>query len=123
MRSPARNWTTRKASGVASIFTYGSFADVLAPRRSGGGDRLDKPSTVQIETFDNFSYELRIGKLTGENYPVLVSVKARAAEGANRRCRRKTGRQSQSSTRNFKQSKSNSPTSSPRNKNFPPVPI
>jgi hypothetical protein len=37
---------------------------------------LDKPSTVHIETFDNFSYELRIGKLTGENYPALVSVKA-----------------------------------------------
>jgi hypothetical protein len=37
---------------------------------------LDKPSTVRIETFDNFVYELRIGKLIGENYPVLVSVKA-----------------------------------------------
>ena len=32
---------------------------------------------IQVhETFDNFVYELRIGKLMGENYPVLVSVKA-----------------------------------------------
>jgi len=30
---------------------------------------------VRIDTFDNFTYELRIGKLMGENYPVLVSVK------------------------------------------------
>lgn len=64
-----------KASGVASIFTYGSFADVLAPDAPVAESGLDKPSTVRIETFDNFVYELRIGKLTGENYPVLVSAK------------------------------------------------
>ena len=29
-----------------------------------------------IETFDGFVYELQIGKLMGENYPVLVSVNA-----------------------------------------------
>src|SRR6185436_9393016 len=52
------------------------FADVLSPDAPAGETGLDKPSTVRIETFDNFSYELRIGKLTGENYPVLVSVKA-----------------------------------------------
>jgi len=49
---------------------------VLAPDAAVAETGLDKPSTVRIETFDNFTYELRIGKLTGENYPVLVSVKA-----------------------------------------------
>jgi hypothetical protein len=31
---------------------------------------------VTIETFDNFKYVLKIGKLNGENYPVMVSVSA-----------------------------------------------
>lgn len=72
---PGEELDNAKASGVASIFTYGSFADVLSPDAPATETGLDKPSTVRIETFDNFSYELRIGKLTGENYPVLVSVK------------------------------------------------
>jgi Domain of unknown function (DUF4340) len=73
---PGEELDNAKASGVASIFTYGGFADVLSPDVPVTETGLDKPSTVRIETFDNFSYELRIGKLMGENYPVLVSVKA-----------------------------------------------
>src|SRR5205823_4779309 len=73
---PGEELDNAKASGVASIFTYGGFADVLSPDAPVAETGLDKSSTVRIETFDNFSYELRIGKLMGENYPVLVSVKA-----------------------------------------------
>ena len=73
---PGEELDNAKASGVASIFTYGGFADVLAPDAPVAETGLDKASTVRIDTFDNFSYELRIGKLMGENYPVLVSVKA-----------------------------------------------
>ena len=72
---PAEELDNTKASGVASIFTYGSFVDVLAPDAPVAETGLDKPSTIRIETFDNFSYELRVGKLMAENYPVLVSVK------------------------------------------------
>ena len=72
---PGEELDNAKASGVASIFAYGSFVDVLAPDAPVAETGLDKPSTVRIETFDNFSYELRVGKLMGENYPVLVSVK------------------------------------------------
>jgi hypothetical protein len=72
---PGDELDNAKAAGVASIFTYGSFADVLAPDAPVAETGLDKPSTVRIETFDNFIYELKVGKLTGENYPVLVSVK------------------------------------------------
>jgi hypothetical protein len=63
-----------KAAGAASAFVYGSFADVLAPDAPVTETGLDKPSTVRIETFDNVIYELKIGKLMGENYPVLISV-------------------------------------------------
>ena len=92
---PGEELDNAKAAGVASIFTYGSFADVLPSDAPVAETGLDKPSTVHIETFDNFSYELRIGKLTGENYPVLVSVKAELPKERTPRCRRKTGRQDQ----------------------------
>ena len=71
---PGEELDNAKASAVASMFSYGSFADVLTPDAPVTETGLDKPSTVHLETFDNFVYELKIGKLTGENYPVLVSV-------------------------------------------------
>ena len=49
---------------------------MLAPDAKPAETGLDKPSTATIETFDNFVYTLRIGKLMEENYPVLVSVTA-----------------------------------------------
>ena len=65
-----------KAAGVATLFTSASFTDVLPPDAPVEDTGLDKPSTVRIETFDNFVYNLQIGKLMGENYPILVSVNA-----------------------------------------------
>ncbi len=73
---PGEELDTSKAAGVATIFNYGSFVDVLPPDAPGADTGLDKPAIVKIDTFDGFTYELRIGKLNGENYPVLVSVKA-----------------------------------------------
>ncbi len=52
------------------------FTDVLAPDAPTSETGLDQSSIVNAQTFDGFAYELRIGKLMGENYPVLVSVKA-----------------------------------------------
>ncbi len=73
---PGEELDNAKATGAASMFTAASLADVLPPDAPVTDTGLDKPSTIRIETFDNFVYELRIGKLMGENYPVLVSVKA-----------------------------------------------
>ena len=77
---PGEELDNTKAAGVASIFTYGSFVDVLPADAPMAETGLDKPSTVHIETFDGFSYDLRIGKLKDENYPVLVSVKGELAK-------------------------------------------
>jgi Domain of unknown function (DUF4340) len=65
-----------KVSSLGTLFSFASFNDVLAPDAKPEETGLDKPSTVTIETFDNFKYVLRIGKLNGENYPVMVSVSA-----------------------------------------------
>lgn len=67
-------------STVATAFANLPFGDVLAPDAPPAETGLDKPSTVRIETFDNFVYEVRIGKLTGENYPVMTSVSAELAK-------------------------------------------
>jgi hypothetical protein len=37
---------------------------------------LDKPEVLTIRTFDRFAYTLKIGKLSGDNYPLAVSVTA-----------------------------------------------
>lgn len=73
---PGEDLDNSKASAVASLFMSPSFTDVLPPDAPVSETGLDKPSTVKIETFDGFSYEFRIGKLNGENYPMLVSVRA-----------------------------------------------
>ena len=73
---PGEDMDAGKVSSVASHLSAANFADVLPPDAPAPETGLDKPSTVRVDTFDNFVYEWRIGKLTGENYPVLVSVKA-----------------------------------------------
>jgi len=65
-----------KASSLAGLFTNPSFTDVLDPKAPPAERGFDKPSTARIETFDNFVYEVRIGKLMGESYPVLIAVTA-----------------------------------------------
>jgi hypothetical protein len=73
---PGEELDSAKVSGLATLFSGATFADVLGPAAPPAETGLDKPSTATIETFDNFVYTLRIGKLVGENYPVLVSVTA-----------------------------------------------
>jgi hypothetical protein len=65
-----------KVSSLGTLFSFASFNDVLAPDAKPEETGLDKPSTATIETFDNFKYVLKIGKLNGENYPVTLTVSA-----------------------------------------------
>jgi hypothetical protein len=65
--------TTKIASAV-NLLTGAAFADVLAPDAPPAETGLDHPATATIETFDNFTYVFRLGKLMGENYPLLVLV-------------------------------------------------
>jgi len=73
---PGEELDNAKASSLANFLASPSFADVLDPNAAPAETGLDKPSVATIETFDGFIYEVRIGKPMGENYPVLVSVKA-----------------------------------------------
>ena len=59
---------------LATVLASPSFADVLPPDAKPDEHGLDKPETLTIQTFNGFSYTLKIGKAEGSNYPVRVSV-------------------------------------------------
>ncbi len=65
-----------KASGAGSALSYPSFTDVAVdakPESTG----LDKGITAQLETWDGFSYTVKIGDKTGEdNYYLTVAISA-----------------------------------------------
>jgi hypothetical protein len=67
---------TNKASSLTSALNFPSFVDVAtdaAPDKTG----LDQPLTVTIETFDHFTYTLKIGHKTPENdYNLKAAVTA-----------------------------------------------
>ena len=65
-----------KNFSLGSIFSSPSFDDVLAATAKPEETGLDKPTVAKIETFDGFTYELKIGKPSGKDTPVAVSVTA-----------------------------------------------
>jgi hypothetical protein len=72
---PGEQLDTAKTSGLASPLGSMSFADVAVgakPETLG----LDKPAVIAIETFDNFSYTLKLGQKTNDNYPLTLAVAA-----------------------------------------------
>lgn len=69
---PDETLDASKVTSLASQLAGLAFSDVLAPDATG----LDKPAVLTIETFDGFSYTLKIGKLSEESYPVLITVAA-----------------------------------------------
>jgi hypothetical protein len=68
-----------KTGPVGTAFTSPSFVDVLAPDAKPEDTGLDKPAVATFETFDGFTYTLKIGKATGENYPLTVEIAAMLA--------------------------------------------
>jgi len=69
-----------KVSQVANAFSFGAFSDVLNPDAKPADTGLDSPTVITIETFDHFTYVLKVGKVNGENRPVTVSVSAQLAK-------------------------------------------
>jgi len=68
---PGEQLDTSKASGVANPFSSASFVDV---RTNAPSEVMDK--SIVVDTFDNFSYAVKVGQKTNDNYPVAMSVSA-----------------------------------------------
>jgi hypothetical protein len=70
------NLDTGKASGAGYALSSPSFNDVIVdpkPEETG----LDKPTVAKLETFDGFTYTVKLGKpMKEENYPLQVAVEA-----------------------------------------------
>jgi hypothetical protein len=73
---PGEELDKNKTSSFGSIFSSASFSDVLAPDAKPADTGLDKPTVATIETSDHFIYSVKIGKLTGESYPITLEVRA-----------------------------------------------
>lgn len=73
---PDEKVDANKNFSLGSIFSSPNFDDVLAPTAKPEETGLDKPTVAKIETFDGFTYELKVGKPNGKDTPVTVSVTA-----------------------------------------------
>jgi hypothetical protein len=74
------NLDTGKASGAGYALSSPSFNDVVVdpkPEETG----LDKPIVAKLETFDGFTYNVKLGKpMKEENYPLQVAVEGNFAK-------------------------------------------
>jgi len=70
---PTEQLDSSKTSGVANQLSSPTFNDVAAGMKPEG---LEKPTVATVETFDNFSYTLKVGQKTNEICTLAISVAA-----------------------------------------------
>ncbi len=68
---PTEQFDTNKVSGVANSLSAPSFVDVAIDAKSA-----EKPTLATLETFDGFTYSLKIVKASEENYSLNLAVSA-----------------------------------------------
>ena len=69
-----------KVSLLSGVFANASFSDVLNPDAKPADTGLDNPTVITFDTFDRFTYLLKVGKAIGDNQPVAVEVAAQLAK-------------------------------------------
>ena len=67
---------SNKLNGLTGPLASLSFDDVMAPSTKPSETGLDKPTVLAVDTFDDFSYTVKIGSKTSESYPITVTVSA-----------------------------------------------
>lgn len=65
-----------KASSLNYTLSSPDFNDVFPPDTPPESLGLDKPTVIKLETFDNFSYTIRVGTKTNDALPITVAVTA-----------------------------------------------
>src|ERR1035437_1481984 len=73
---PEEKLDSSKTSSFSYALNSPSFNDVLPADTKPEQAGLDKPTVVTIDTFDNFTYTLKVGQKTYDNLPILVTVTA-----------------------------------------------
>jgi hypothetical protein len=72
---PTEQLDTSKTSSVGTALNSPSFTDVVTSTNADLG--LDKPTTVSLDTFDDFSYTLKVGRKTNDTYTLAMTVSAK----------------------------------------------
>lgn len=72
---PEENVDSSKISGVTSPFSSPSFNDVQTKSDSAELG-LEKPTLVTVDTFDGFTYSVKVGQKTNDAYTLTLSVTA-----------------------------------------------
>ncbi|HTL56876.1 MAG TPA: DUF4340 domain-containing protein [Candidatus Limnocylindrales bacterium] len=73
---PTEQLDSSKTSSVGTALSSPSFTDVItssSPEQLG----LGKPTVVNLETFDDFSYTFKVGTKTNDSYPLALTVSAK----------------------------------------------
>ncbi len=73
---PGQTENTTNLPSVTSPFVAPSFDDVMAPATKPEASGLDKPATMTVDTFDDFTYTMKIGKKSDDHYPITMNVVA-----------------------------------------------
>jgi hypothetical protein len=72
---PDEKLDSSKTASVSNPLSSPSFTDIdttSKPEQLG----LDKATVVTLDTFDHFTYTLKVGQKTNDNYPLLLTVAA-----------------------------------------------
>ncbi len=65
-----------KTSGFSYALNSPSFNDVLLADTKPEQTGLDKPTVITLDTFDNFTYTIKLGQKTNDNLPMALAVTA-----------------------------------------------
>jgi hypothetical protein len=73
---PGEQVDTNKLSALSSILSSAQFTDLVKDPKPEES-LLDRPVLVTIETFDHFTYELKVGKKPGDDHYFTMTVNAK----------------------------------------------
>jgi hypothetical protein len=73
---PGEQLDSSKSSSFSYALNSPSFSDVLPADTKPEQTGLDKPTVITLNTFENFTYTLKLGQKTNDNLPMLVTVTA-----------------------------------------------
>lgn len=73
---PGEQVDAAKTSAFSYALNSPTFNDVLPADSKPESAGLDKATVVTVDTFDNFTYTLKVGQKTNDTFPVLLTVSA-----------------------------------------------
>jgi hypothetical protein len=73
---PEEKIDSAKTSSFSYALSSPSFTDVMPPNTKPEQTGLDKPTVITLDTFDNFTYTVKVGQKTNDNMPMVVAITA-----------------------------------------------